>query len=137
MQLVFRLWLIIFSSKSSTLRHEFHSPTFRIFFQCYFNLVMTDEWWGHFQFLIWNFVKLRKTLLNILKMRKLNDCICFLSTLTFVSVINQVLFCTFLKVDLLRICLSHGAAEEGANPKVRRLKKWTCHILVHTMHCGK
>ena len=27
----------------------------------------------------------------------------------------------------------HGAAEEGANLKVRWLKKWTCHILVHTM----
>ena len=30
-------------------------------------------------------------------------------------------------------CVCHGAAEEGANPKVRRLKKWTCHVLVHTI----
>ena len=28
---------------------------------------------------------------------------------------------------------SHGAAEEGANPKVCWLKKWTCHILVYSM----
>ena len=28
---------------------------------------------------------------------------------------------------------THGAAEEGANPKVRRLKKWKYHILVNTM----
>ena len=33
----------------------------------------------------------------------------------------------------LQYCTAHGAAGKGANPKVRRLKKWTCHILVHTM----
>ena len=41
--------------------------------------------------------------------------------------------CCLLENRNQLLIIKHGAAKEGANPKVRRLKKWTCHILVHTM----